>query len=150
MLKKERSVMKRFVAISSRVRLAFVIMALAVTAVVIGPENAAAGPGLPRTYDIKLTKPAPAALTKGANELEILVKAPSGKPVENADVSIELVMPRTATMAEMRKEFKLRAAGQGIYTGTGDITMAGKWKAIITVNQEGKQLARTKMNLRVA
>ena len=142
--------MKRFVAISSRVRVVLLIMAFAVTAVAMGAENAAAGPGLPRAFDITLTKPAPTALTNGPNELELVVKAPNGKPVENADVSIEFVRPRTATMAEMRSEFKLHSAGQGIYTGSGDIMMAGKWKAIVTVKQDGKELARKTMTLRVA
>ena len=99
--------MKRFVAISSRGGVVRLIIAFAVTAVAMGAENAAAGPGLPRAFDITLTKPAPTALTNGPNELELVVKAPSGKP------------------------------------------MAGKWKAIVTVKQDGKELARKMTTLRV-
>jgi hypothetical protein len=37
-----------------------------------------------------------------------------------------------------------------IYSGSGDITMAGSWKAVIAVKQEDKALARKTMTLRVA
>lgn len=142
--------MKRFVAIRSRARMMFLAMALAMAAVATTATNAVAGPGLPRMFDVKLKQPAATALKAGRNDLEVVVKAPNGKPVQDADVSVEFVMPRTAAMAEMRNEIKLRAAGDGTFTGSGDVTMPGKWKVTIIVRQQGKEVARKKMTITAA
>jgi nitrogen fixation protein FixH len=128
----------------------FLTIALGVAAVAASAANAVAGPGLPRTFDIKLTRPAPTALKAGKNDLEVVVKAPSGKPVDNADVSVEFLMPRTEARAEMRNEIKLRSAREGTYIGSGDVTMPGKWKVTIIVRQEGKEVARKKMTVTAA
>jgi YtkA-like protein len=141
--------MKRFVAIRNRSRM-FLAIALAVAAVATSAANAVAGPGLPRMFDVKLKQPAPTALKVGKNDLEVVVKAPNGKPVDNADVSVEFVMPRTAAMAEMRNEIKLRSASVGTYTGSSDVAMPGKWKVTIIVRHQGKEVARKKMTLTAA
>ena len=57
-----------------------------------------------------------------------------------ADVSVLFVMPKTATMGEMRNEVKLKPSGAGMYAGPGMVMMAGKWNVSISVKQGGKEL----------
>jgi YtkA-like len=59
-----------------------------------------------------------------------MAKGADGKPLADADVSVLFVMPATPAMGEMRNEVKLKSAGAGKYTGTGNVTMAGKWSLL--------------------
>jgi len=65
-------------------------------------------------------------------------------------VSVLLVMPPMGQMGEMRNEVKLKSAGAGKYTGSGNVMMAGKWNATITVKQNGKHLGQNKIVLTAA
>lgn len=89
----------------------------------------------------------PAQPKSGENQFEVTVKGEDGKPIENADVSVLLVMPPMGEMGEMRNEVKLKSAGAGKYTGSGNVMMAGKWNATVTVKQNGKQLGQKKVVL---
>jgi YtkA-like len=94
--------------------------------------------------DIMLMQPAATAVKSGENQFEVMVKGADGKPLENADVSILFVMPPMGAMAEMRNEVKLKSAGGGKYTGSGNVMMAGKWNVTISVKQNGKEIVRRK------
>src|SRR5882672_11796123 len=83
--------------------------------------------------DIMLMQPT--ALKAGDNQFEVMVKGADGKPVAGADVSVLFVMPKTATMGEMRNEVKLKASEPGMYMGPGNVMMAGKWNVTISVMQ---------------
>jgi hypothetical protein len=50
----------------------------------------------------------------------------------------------------MRNEIKLRSVREGTYTGSGDVTMPGKWKVTIIVRQQGREVARKKRTLTTA
>lgn len=89
----------------------------------------------------------PAALKSGDNQFEVMVKGADGKPVSDADVSILFVMPKTATMAEMRNEVKLKSSGNGMYTGPGNVMMVGKWNVTISVKRGGKEIGQKKVTL---
>jgi YtkA-like len=93
--------------------------------------------------DIMLTQPT--APKTGDNQFEVMVKGADGKPVSDADVSVVLVMPKTATMAEMRNEVKLKSSGNGMYMGSGNVMMAGKWNATVSVKQGGKEIGQKKV-----
>ena len=95
--------------------------------------------------DIMLMQPT--ALKAGDNQFEVMVKSADGKPVTDADVSVLFVMPKTATMAEMRNEVKLKPSGAGMYAGPGNVMMAGKWNVSISVKQGGKELGQKKVTL---
>src|SRR5260221_1959120 len=84
---------------------AFGVMVASPAAAQAKPKSKAklAGP------DIMLMKPM--APKTGNNEFEVMVKGADGKPVNDADVSVVLVMPKTATMAEMKNEVKLKPSG---------------------------------------
>ena len=65
----------------------------------------------------------------------------------SADVSVLLVMPKTATMAEMRNEVKLKPTGNGMYMGSGNVGMAGKWNTTVMVMKSGKDVGQKKVTL---
>lgn len=83
------------------------------------------------------------------NEFEVTVKDRQGKPVDGADVSVMLFMPAMPAMKmpEMRNEVKLKGAGNGRYTGTGQIMMAGPWTATVSVKQNGKEIGQQKVTV---
>jgi YtkA-like protein len=87
----------------------------------------------------------------GENTFEVLVKDAGGKPVTNADVSVLLFMPAMPAMkmAEMRNEVKLKTAGAGKYTGTGQVMMTGMWTVTVSVKQSGAEVAQKKSTLTV-
>ena len=97
--------------------------------------------------DITLTKPT--AAKAGDNDFEVVVKDSSGKPVTNAEVSVLFVMPAMPAMKmpEMRNTVKLNAAGNGRYTGKGQVMMAGKWNVTVSVKQRGKEIGRKTLTL---
>ena len=89
----------------------------------------------------------PTALKTGDNQFQVKVKGADGKPVNDADVSLLFVMPKMGAMAEMRNEVKLKPSGDGMYTGSGNVMMAGKWNVTISVKQAGKQIGQKKVAL---
>jgi hypothetical protein len=95
--------------------------------------------------DIMLMKPT--AVKAGENQFEVMVKGADGKPLNDADVSVLFVMPKTATMAEMRNEVRLKPSGNGMYMGAGNVMMAGKWNATLSVKQGGKEIGQKKITL---
>ena len=103
------------------------------------PKPKMAGP------EIMLMKPA--AVKSGDNQFEVMVKGADGKPIKDADVSILFVMPKTATMAEMRNEVKLKPSGDGMYMGMGNVGMSGKWTVTISAKQGSKEIGQKKLTL---
>jgi hypothetical protein len=43
-------------------------------------------------------------------------------------------------MTSMRHELKLDRSGDGKYTGSGDVEMAGKWEATVTARRDGQEI----------
>jgi membrane fusion protein, copper/silver efflux system len=80
----------------------------------------------------------------GENQLEATVKDASGKPVEDAEVTVQFLMPAmpTMNMPAMRSEAKLTPASGGIYRGTGQVMMAGKWNVTISVKRNGREVGQ--------
>jgi membrane fusion protein, copper/silver efflux system len=101
------------------------------------PTGAAAPAGTQITFR---TVPDPAKT--GDNELEATVKDAGGKPIDDAEVTVQFFMPAmpTMNMPAMRSEAKLAPAGGGIYRGSGQVMMAGRWDATVTVVRGGQRL----------
>ncbi len=120
--------------------MALSVMAISPAAAQAKPKANAAKPGL----DIMLMQPK--AVKAGDNQFEVTVKGADGKPVTDADVSVLFVMPAMPAMkmAEMRNEVKLKPSGAGMYMGTGNVMMAGKWNVTVSVKQGGKDLGQKK------
>lgn len=83
----------------------------------------------------------------GDNQLEATVKDANGKPIDDADVTVQFFMPAmpTMNMPAMRSEAKLAPAGGGVYRGSGQVMMAGKWDATVTVTRGGRRLGTTQL-----
>ena len=78
----------------------------------------------------------------GDNQLEATVKDATGKPIDDAEVLVQFFMPAmpTMNMPAMRSEAKLSPAGSGTYRGAGQVMMAGRWTATVTVTRGGRRL----------
>ena len=78
----------------------------------------------------------------GDNQLEATVTDAIGKPIDDADVAVQFFMPAmpTMNMPAMRSEAKLSPAGSGVYRGSGQVMMAGRWDATVTVARGGQRL----------
>ncbi|MGE4054628.1 MAG: FixH family protein, partial [Vicinamibacterales bacterium] len=78
----------------------------------------------------------------GDNVLEVSVTDASGQPVSDADVSVTFFMPAmpTMNMPAMRNEAKLPPVGGGVYRGSGQVMMGGRWDVTVTVSKDGQRL----------
>lgn len=119
--------------------------------------NAAAAPGEPASatqaggstaVSIALrSQPTPARV--GENQFEVTLTDAKGKPVTDADVTLDLYMPAMPAMKmpEMRNRVKLTSAGNGVYRSGGNVGMAGQWDATITATRNGQPIGITKVKL---
>src|SRR5207247_9597098 len=108
-----------------------------------GFETPPAVPGAASREELDITfRSQPDPPKMGDNQLEVIVKDASGKPIEDAEVSVQFFMAAmpTMNMPAMRNEVKLSSAGDGIYRGTSQVTMAGRWDASVTVTRGGQRL----------
>jgi RND family efflux transporter MFP subunit len=80
--------------------------------------------------------------TIGDNQMEVAVMDAGGTPIDGAEVSVQFFMPAmpTMNMPAMRSEAKLAPAGGGVYRGSGQVMMAGRWDATVTVVRGGQRL----------
>jgi uncharacterized GH25 family protein len=111
----------------------------------VAPAASAPAPG--GAFEVTLkTGPEPAKM--GANIFEAMVMQ-GDKPVDDATVSVEIQMPAmpSMNMAEMKTNAELKAAGNGVYRGTGQVMMAGNWNVTVMAMRNGQELATKKMTL---
>jgi nitrogen fixation protein FixH len=85
----------------------------------------------------------------GDNQLEVIVKDASGKPIEDGEVSVQFFMAAmpTMNMPAMRNEVKLSPAGGGVYRGMGQVMMAGRWDATVTVTRGGQRVGSKQLTV---
>src|SRR5580704_16224202 len=78
----------------------------------------------------------------GENQLEATVKDATGTPIDDAEVTVQFFMPAmpTMNMPAMKSDAKLAPAGGGVYRGSGQVMMAGRWDATVTVVRGGLRL----------
>jgi hypothetical protein len=89
-----------------------------------------------------LSRPDPPQ-TGNDNTIEVSVKQPDGTPVTDAQVVAVLSMPAmpSMNMPAMRSEAPLTHAGNGLYTGPAQVTMAGTWNVAVNVSRGGQKIA---------
>jgi hypothetical protein len=121
--------------------------ALVVVALGMLAASPAAAQAKPKAKGLDIMLMQPKAVKAGANEFEVMVKGADEKPLSGADVSVLFVMPKTATMAEMRNEVKLKPSGAGMYMGSGNVMMAGTWNVTVSVKQSGKEVGHKTLAL---
>jgi hypothetical protein len=75
----------------------------------------------------------------GENQLEAVLKTADGTPVTDAEVAVVFFMAAmpTMNMPAMRNEARLTHAGNGVYRGTGQVMMAGRWDVTVNVQRNG-------------
>jgi len=85
----------------------------------------------------------------GDNQFEAVVKDASGKPIADADVSVQFFMAAMPTMGmpAVRNDVKLPPAGNGLYRGSGQVMAAGQWDVTVTVRQNGKDVGQKRTTL---
>jgi RND family efflux transporter MFP subunit len=78
----------------------------------------------------------------GENAFEVVVKDSLGKPVTDAAVSVAFFMPAMPAMSmpAMRTTSTLRHAGDGIYRGSGQVPMPGRWEVTVVVARGSERL----------
>ena len=95
------------------------------------------------TVDIMLTsKPSPPKT--GDNTFEVMVKDAAGKPITDAEVTAMFFMPKMGAMPEMKNNVTLKHQKEGMYIGTGQVMMAGKWDVTVMVKRAGKEIGSKK------
>ena len=78
----------------------------------------------------------------GANTFEVAVADAEGQPVTDADISVVFYMAPmpTMNMPAMQTDAALSHRGGGIYRGTGEVTMTGRWDVTVQVSRDGQRL----------
>lgn len=81
----------------------------------------------------------------GENAFEARVTDASGQPIADAQVAVVFYMPAmpSMNMPAMTAQTRLVHAGNGVYRGTGLLSMAGRWDVTVTVTRDGRRLAST-------
>lgn len=94
-----------------------------------------------------MSTPSPPKL--GDNTFEVMLKNADGKPVTNAEVSVAFFMAAMPAMKmpEMKNTVALKHVKDGVYSGTGQVMMAGTWDATVTVKRGGKDVASKKFSI---
>ena len=77
---------------------------------------------------------------------EATVTTRDGQPVTDATVTLALYMPPmpSMNMPAMRSEAALGHAGNGVYRGSLDVMMNGRWEATVMVTRGAERLARSR------
>lgn len=114
-------------------------------------QGAQTRPSQPSPTGLTITFRSTPSPMRGAaeNTFAVTVKDRQGKPINGADVSLLFYMPAMPSMKmpEMRNELKLKSAGNGTYTGMGQVMMAGQWTVTVSVKQNGKEIGQRKVTV---
>jgi RND family efflux transporter MFP subunit len=94
-------------------------------------------------------RPQPDPPRAGDTALEVSVKDAAGAPVADAQVSVTFSMAAmpTMNMPAMRNSASLQHVGGGIYRGTGQWLMAGRWDVNVTVMRGGQRLGSRQLSV---
>jgi RND family efflux transporter MFP subunit len=84
----------------------------------------------------------PDPLRAGDNILEVSVKDQAGQPLVDADVSVTFFMAAMPSMSmpAMRNQATLPHVAGGVYRGSGQVLMAGRWDVTVAVTRGGQPL----------
>jgi len=106
------------------------------------PQGAAAAPSIAaERLDITF-RALPDPPRAGENMFEVTVRDPAGQPVSDADVAVTFFMPAMPAMSmpAMRNQAKLPSGGGGVYRGSGQVVMGGRWDVTVDVSRGGQRL----------
>ena len=96
-------------------------------------------------FDITF-KTTPNPPVTGKNTVEVTVKDSAGKPVTDAEVSATFFMAAMPSMKmpEMKNTIALKHVKDGMYSGAGQVMMAGNWDVTVSVKRSGKEIGSKK------
>lgn len=105
------------------------------------PADQAIAAGPAQRIDISF-RPQPDPPRTGENTFEVVVRDSSGQPISDADVAVTFFMAAmpTMNMPAIKNSAKLPPAGGGIYRGSGQVVMAGRWDVTVDVSRAGQRL----------
>jgi Cu(I)/Ag(I) efflux system membrane fusion protein len=108
------------------------------------PATASAASAIGVTFS---TRPDPPR--SGANTFEVRLTDAGGTPIDGAQVKVTLYMPPmpSMNMPAMSSEATLPRHAGGVYRGTGDVSMPGRWDVTIAVTRDGHRLATKRTTL---
>jgi RND family efflux transporter MFP subunit len=112
------------------------------------PAEVAAATGTANAIDIAF-RAQPDPPRTGETTFEVTLKTPSGQPITDADVVVQLLIPAmpAMNMPAIRSGATLKAAGNGVYRGTGELTTAGRWDVTVIATRAGQQIGRRQLAL---
>jgi multidrug efflux pump subunit AcrA (membrane-fusion protein) len=85
----------------------------------------------------------------GMTQFQVAVTTKDGQPITDAAVTLVLYMPPmpSMNMPAMRSEAALGHAGSGVYRGSLDVMMNGRWEATVTVTRGAERLGARQLTL---
>jgi Cu(I)/Ag(I) efflux system membrane fusion protein/cobalt-zinc-cadmium efflux system membrane fusion protein len=106
------------------------------------PDAPAAGVSVTFT-----TEPSPPR--SGDNTYDVRLTGSDGTAIADAQVKVTLYMPPmpSMNMPAMTSDATLTHVGGGLYRGTGNVSMAGRWDVTIAVTRDGRRLASKQTTL---
>ena len=131
-------------------RLVTAMAMVAILASACTKQEAVGGSSVPTTDGAAAIsfKSEPATPTMGENAFEVMLMQ-NGNPVNDAQVTVEFQMPAMPqmNMAEMKTKTDLARTGEGLYTGKGQVMMAGNWNVTVMAMRGGQELATKKLTV---
>lgn len=90
----------------------------------------------------------PEVPSEGDNTFEVAVRK-DGSPIADADVAMRFSMPAmpAMNMPEMHANTLLTAVGNGVYRGTGRLSMAGTWNIEVQVARHSEELGTKRLSI---
>ena len=91
----------------------------------------------------------PSPPRRGSNELIVRLRDASGRPVEDAEVTVSFYMPAMPAMemGAMQEQAQLSPAGGGEYRGRLELPTGGTWQVSITARRQGQVVASKQFSL---
>jgi RND family efflux transporter MFP subunit len=106
------------------------------------PGVSAAGQSAAQTATIELkTEPSPPR--KGSNAITLVLRDPSGAPIDGANLSVVFYMPAMPAMgmAAMRSVASATGRGNGTYLASINLDSGGGWQVSVSASKAGNQVA---------
>ena len=77
------------------------------------------------------------------------MRDPAGQPIGDAEVAVVFFMAAmpTMNMPAMKTETLLLHVADGVYRGTGDVMMAGRWDVSVQVARAGALLGTAELTV---
>jgi hypothetical protein len=91
----------------------------------------------------------PAPPKTGDNAFLVTVKQPDGTPIADGSVTAVFSMPAmpSMNMPAMRSDATLTPQGNGVYRGTGQLSMAGTWSVALAVSRGGQPVGTAQFSV---